>query len=91
MEEGLDFSIQETFRLILLPSTKEAAGPGLEPGTARSKVWCATIAPAGNDSKSTESWEEFEETFLAQSQGKRGGRFAFARIGFRALKPSWMA
>ncbi len=68
-----------------------AAGPGLEPGTARSKVWCATIAPAGNDSKSTESWEEFEETFLALSQGKRGDRFAFVRIGFRALKPSWMA
>ena len=91
MEEGLDFLIQETFRLIFLLSTKEAAGPGLEPGTARSKVWCATIAPAGNDSKSTESWEEFEETFLAQSQVKRGERFAFVRIGFRALRPNWMA
>ena len=40
-----------------------AAGPGLEPGTARSKVWCATIAPAGNRSKSTEKGEDFEETF----------------------------
>lgn len=63
--------IQETFHLILLLSTKEAAGPGLEPGTARSKVWCATIAPAGNRSNSTGTGEDFEETFSAKLFGKR--------------------
>ena len=77
--------IQETFHLILLLSTKEAAGPGLEPGTARSKVWCATIAPAGNRSKSTETGEDFEETFCAGRLGSERGKACFFADGVEGL------
>ena len=52
--------MQEPFHLILPLSTKDAAGPGLEPGTARSKVWSATIAPAGNDLSLSDSNLNFE-------------------------------
>ena len=76
--------IQETFHLILLLSTKEAAGPGLEPGTARSKVWCATIAPAGNLSNSTGTGEDFEETFSTRLFGERG-KICFFSNGIEGL------